>query len=72
MHEGDRESMIPSAEGELQDIFPALKLYKKDHTEINLRKLCVEIAEFCREVYASTRNESERDIFRAMVKILNS
>ena len=63
--------MKPSAEGELQDIFPALKLYKQDHTEINLRKLCVEIAEFCREVYASTRNESERDIFRAMVKKLN-
>lgn len=60
-----------NALSELNDIFPALKAYKTDHTEINLQKLCVEISEFCRAVYASTRNDAERDIYRAMLEKLN-
>jgi hypothetical protein len=58
-------------EAELQDIFPALKLYKKEHTKENLQKLCVEIAEFCQAVYASTQNEEERKIYLLMLKKLN-
>ena len=45
------------------DIFPALHKYKYEHTTENLKKLCVEIADFCKSVYASTQSESERKIF---------
>jgi hypothetical protein len=36
-----------------------------------LQKLCVEIADFCRAVYASTRNEQERKIYFDMLEKLN-
>lgn len=49
------------------DIFPALHKYKYEHTTDNLQKLCVEIAQFCRAVYASTQNEQERNIYFAML-----
>jgi hypothetical protein len=52
-------------------IFPALHKYQKEHSEINLQKLCVEIADFCRAIYASTENEQERQIFFAMLDKLN-
>lgn len=52
---------------ELRDIFPALAKYKGEHTKANLKKLCVEIAEFCGAVYASTQNDQERDIYNRMV-----
>lgn len=52
---------------ELSDIFPALKKYKKSHSAENLQNLCVEISEFCRAVYASTRGERERRIYRDML-----
>lgn len=50
------------------DIFPALHKYKTEHNTLNLQKLCVEIKEFCRAVYASTQNEAERDIYRKVLK----
>lgn len=53
------------------DIFPALHKYQTEHTAINLQKLCVEIAEFCRAVYASTRNDDERNIYFNMLDKLN-
>lgn len=53
------------------DIFPALHKYKTEHNTDNLKKLCVEIFEFCRAVYASTQNESERKIYRSMIEKLN-
>ena len=53
------------------DIFPALHKYKYEHTTDNLKKLCVEIAEFCRSVYASTTNEQERKIYYNMLEKLN-
>lgn len=53
------------------DIFPALHKYKIDHSTDNLKKLCVEIAQFCRAVYASTTNEQERNIYYAMLDKLN-
>lgn len=56
---------------ELADIFPALEKYKDDHNIANLQKLCVEISEFCRSVYASTRNEQERKVYFAMIQKLN-
>lgn len=56
--------------GEL-DIFPALQKYKDEHNTANLQKLMVEILEFCRSVYASTRSEDERKIYRSMIEKLN-
>lgn len=55
---------------EAMDIFPALHKYQTEHNSVNLQKLCVEIAEFCRAVYASTQNENERDIYYGMLKKL--
>lgn len=56
---------------EAMDIFPALHKYQTEHSSVNLQKLCVEIAEFCRAVYASTENENERDIYYGMLEKLN-
>ena len=53
------------------DIFPALHKYKYEHTTDNLKKLCVEIAQFCRAVYASTTNEQEHRIYFDMLEKLN-
>lgn len=53
------------------DIFPALHKYKTEHNAVNLKKLCVEISEFCRAVYASTQNEQERNIYFSMLDKLN-
>ena len=53
------------------DTFPALHKYKKEHTTDNLKKLCVEIAQFCRAIYASTQNENERNVYFAMLEKLN-
>lgn len=53
------------------DIFPALHKYKTEHNTDNLQKLCVEIAQFCRAVYASTQNEQERRIYFDMLEKLN-
>ena len=52
---------------ELKDLFPALQKYKSEHNTANLQKLCVEIKEFCKSVYASTENEEERDVYFSMV-----
>ena len=52
---------------EAVDIFPALHKYKTEHTTVNLQKLCVEIAEFCRAVYASTKSSEEREVFAKMI-----
>ena len=53
--------------GEIVGIFPALHKYKISHNTDNLKKLCVEVAEFCRSIYASTQNEAERNIYYAML-----
>lgn len=38
-----------------------------EHNIDNLQKLCVEISEFCRAVYASTASTDEREIFTKMI-----
>lgn len=53
------------------DIFPALHKYKISHNTDNLKKLCVEISEFCHAVYSSTQNEQERNIYFNMLDKLN-
>ena len=56
---------------EIVAIVPALHKYKADHNITNLQKLCVEIADFCRAVYASTTSPQERQIYFAMLDKLN-
>lgn len=64
MQELEKQKNIYS---EIASIFPALQKYKEEHTKTNLQKLCVEIAEFCKNVYASTRSQEEREVFLAML-----
>ena len=59
------------AYSEIADIFPALQKYKDEHNTANLQKLLVEISEFCRSVYASTRSEAERKVYHSMIEKLN-
>ena len=56
---------------EIESIFPALQKYKTEHTKTNLQKLCVEIAEFCKSVYASTQNQEEREVYYTMLDKLS-
>ena len=58
--------------GELLDLFPALQKYKTEHNSANLQKLCVEVEEFCKSIYASTQNPQERQVFFNMIDKLNS
>ena len=65
MHEGARESVSKA-----DILFPSLETYKNDHSTIQFQKLCVEISEFLRDVYASTTSEEERIVYRNMLKKL--
>ena len=56
---------------EVVSIVPALHKYKADHNITNLQKLCVEIADFCRAIYASTTSQQEREIYFSMLDKLN-
>ena len=56
---------------EIVSIVPALHKYKADHNITNLQKLCVEIADFCRAVYASTRTIEERQVLKKMLDKLS-
>lgn len=56
---------------EVVGIIPSLHKYKADHNITNLQKLCVEIADFCRAIYASTKSPQERQIYYAMLDKLN-
>ena len=60
-----------NTQSETSDFFPALQKYKDEHNTANLQKLMVEILEFCRSVYASTRSDAERKIYHSMVEKLN-
>ena len=55
---------------EIADIFPALEKYKAEHNTANLQKLCAEVLDFCRAIYASTQNDEERRAFRRIVRKL--
>jgi hypothetical protein len=62
---------IKNEYSEIVGIFPALHKYKILHNTDNLKKLCVEIADFCRAVYSSTTNPQERQIYFDMLDKLN-
>ena len=67
----EQSSRLRTLDGELADIFPALKNYKQKHTLTEFKKLCMEIEEFLRQVYASTTNADERQIYFDMLQKLN-
>jgi hypothetical protein len=56
---------------EAVDIFPALHKYKTEHTIANLQKLCIEVADFCKAIYASTQSDEEREVYKSMLEKLN-
>lgn len=56
---------------EMLDLFPALKKYIAEHNADNLHKLCTEIYEFCVSVYASTKNDEERKVYKRMIDKLS-
>lgn len=56
---------------EAVDIFPALHKYKEAHSLENLKKLCVEVSDFCRAIYSSTENTEEREIYFQMLQKLS-
>ena len=68
LHELENQKKVYS---EIESIFPALQKYKAEHTKTNLQKLCVEIAEFCKSVYASTQNQEEREVYYSMLDKLS-
>lgn len=52
---------------EAAELFPALYKYKSERTTVNFQKLCVEIEDFCRVVYAGTQNKEERQMFMGSI-----
>lgn len=65
------EKLVKTNDNSEINFFPALQKYKEEHSTANLKKLMVEILEFCRSVYASTKNEEERKIYHSMIEKLN-
>ncbi len=68
MKELEKQKQVYS---EIESIFPALQKYKTEHNTMNLQKLCVEVSEFCKSIYASTRNDEERAVYFGMLDKLN-
>lgn len=62
---------IENEYGEAVGIFPALHKFQKQHNATNLQKLCVEVADFVKAIYASTQNDEEREILRRALDKLN-
>ena len=46
-----------------EELFPSYDEYMKIHSEHNLKKLCLEIQEFCMSIYATLESEEEKQIF---------
>ena len=57
---------LKSTTTEFDDIFPALQEYKKEHNQANFQNLCVQAMEFCREIYSTTQNDDERNIYKSI------
>ena len=55
-----------------KELFPTLIEFNQNHTEHNLKKLCLEIQEFCISVYSTLQNEEEKNIYRYMAKNLTT
>lgn len=70
--ENDENNEIENRAENIEDnglsVFPMLANYKAEHKLNDFRKLCIEIVEFCRQVYASTTSEEERRVYRDMAE----
>lgn len=55
---------------EFKDFFPSIEKYYNEHSEHNLKKLCLEIKEFCVSVYSTLQSEEEKKIYFDMLKSL--
>lgn len=70
MQAGQDEAMLTHMNDDYKEairIFPALHKYKNEHNSVNLQKLCAEITQFCRSVYASTKSDEERIVYEKML-----
>lgn len=76
MYESDRESISQTTNTATtadnssvlyNDFLNVLKQYKAEHSAVNLTKLCNAFYDALRAIYASTRNDSERNIYFNMV-----
>lgn len=66
MHENVK--FLNVGEDAAKSIFPALSEYQANHNISTLKKLCIEISDFCRALYASTQNEEERQVLKEFLK----
>ena len=71
----DIEKTTPQIENktfinELDNAFPTYNKYLQEHSEHNLKKLCLEIKEFCVSVYSTLQSEEEKKIYFDMLKSL--
>ena len=53
-----------------KNLFPALEEYHDNHCEHNLKKLCLQIQEFCTAVYATLQTEGEKDVYKQMASMI--
>lgn len=67
MHENVK--FLNSGEDASKSIFPALQEYQTNHNISTLKKLCIEISDFCRALYASTTNDEERQVLKEFLNI---
>ena len=69
---GSEQSQVYTNQAkELREIFPALSKYQQEHNIDNLQNICVEAVQFCNSIFASTRNEEERNIYRKIFEKLS-
>lgn len=53
-----------------EELFPTLTEFRQNHTEHNLKKLCLEVKEFCISIYSTLQNEEEKNIYKSMFQNL--
>lgn len=52
------------------EYLPTINKYMQEQNEHNLKKVCLEIQEVCASIYATLKNDKEKDIYLDMVKFL--
>lgn len=50
------------------EAIPSLNEFYKNHTEHNLKKVCLEIRELCLSIYSTLQNEEEKNIYLENIK----
>ena len=53
------------------EAIPSLNEFYKNHTEHNLKKVCLEIRELCLSIYSTLQTQAEKEIYyNALDKII--